>query len=317
MIGGVAADLPSRVAVLGGKGFVGAALLRRLRAEGREVTSFSRSGAGGEVDGVDWIVSERLNRDTVRLLLRNAGVVFNCAGAIRRENGFYAANVELVRSVAQACAGSGVRLVHLGSLGVFAGHRRGRITEESEMFPVGAYETSKTEADRILCREAERTGLAVSILRPAAIVDSRMPSTWLRSLTRSLSGKRPFLVAGGAGILSLSALPSVVEALKVCGSAAGQGARVFHLAQSISFEGLLHISRSRGREPAHAVSIPAWFAKCVARIPGSPLTPDRLDTLTRAVEFPSEKIASELGYEEKHPIEPFLEGLVAAWSKQQ
>ena len=229
---------------------------------------------------------------------------------------FVAANVETVRTLAPVAARAGVRWVHLGSLGVFGGIREGRLTEEAELYPVGAYEESKAAADRALLDEADRNGLAVSILRPAAVVDSRMPSPWLRRLTTLLSGKRPVLVAGGTGVLALSPLPSVVEALMACGSAACEGARIFHLAQSISFARLLQICQSGGREQAHAISIPAWLARFVARIPGSPLTPDQVDTLTRSVEFPSEKIVRELGYREQHAIEPFLEGLVAGWRER-
>jgi nucleoside-diphosphate-sugar epimerase len=305
----------SRVALTGARGFVGSALLRSLSESGVKVRCFSRT-AQGDSRG-EWLVRKTLDVGAAAALLEDIEVVFHCAGGFRDPQNYFAANVDTVRTMAPLAAKSGVRWVHLGSLGVFKGRQRGILTEESEMCPVGSYEESKALADRFLLQEAERTGLVVSILRPGAIVDSTMPSPWLRNVIRFLSGKWPFLVAGGTGVLSLSPLPSVVEALKACGSVAGESARVFHLAQSISFERLLHISRSRGREPAHAVSIPAWFASFVARVPGSPLTPDRVDTLTRAVEFPSKKIASELGYEEKHAIEPFLEGLIAAWSEPQ
>jgi nucleoside-diphosphate-sugar epimerase len=304
----------SRVALTGARGFVGSALLRSLSESGVKVRCFSRTAAPGDRGG-EWLVRKTLDLGAATALLEDVEVVFHCAGNIRDPQKYFAANVDTVRTMAPLAARSGVRWVHLGSLGVFKERQRGILTEESEMCPIGPYEESKALADRVLLQEAERTGLVVSILRPAAIVDSTMPSPWLRKLTTFLSGKRPFLVAAGAGILPLTPLPSVVEALLACGSVTGKGARVFHLAQPISFERLFQISRSRNREPAYAVSIPVWLAKLVAGIPGSPLTPDRFDTLTRAVEFPSEKIASELGYEEQHAIEPFLEGLVAAWSE--
>ena len=304
----------SRVALTGARGFVGSALLRGLTESGVKVRCFSRTVAPGDSGG-EWLVRKSLDVEAATALLEDVEVVFHCAGSFRDPQNFLAANVDPVRTMAPVAAKMGVRWVQLGSLGVFGGCRAGQLTEESEVRPVGPYEESKAEADRILSAEAEESGLAVSILRPAAVVDATMPSPWLRQLTRFFSRKRPLLVARGVGILSLAPLPSVVEGLILCGSAAGQGARVFHLSQSVSFERLLEISRGSHRGPAHAFSIPGWFAKFVAWIPGSPLTLDRVDALTRAVEFPSEKIVSELGYEEKHAIGPFLEGLVATWSE--
>jgi nucleoside-diphosphate-sugar epimerase len=306
----------SRVALTGGRGFVGSALLRSLSESGVKVRCFSRT-APGDSRG-EWLVRKTLDVEAATALLEGVEVVFHCVGSFRDEENYVPANVNTVRTMAPLAAKLGVRWVHLGSLGVFNGRDQGIITEESEICPIGPYEESKGEADGILLSEAERNGLAVSILRPAAIVGSKMPSPWLRNLTAFLSRRRSFLVAGGAGLLCLSPLPSVVEALKACGSIAAGGPRVFHLAQSISFKRLLLVCRNSSRKPAFAPSIPEWLARVVARggrwIPGFPLTPSRIDIFTRTVEFPSEKIVGELGYEEKYPIEQFLADLLLAWS---
>src|SRR5262245_20811573 len=100
---GRAAKLKMRVAVVGGTGFIGRAVLAALRQSGHEAVALSR----------------RTGFDALRpdpAALRGAGAVVNLAG-IKRERGsvtFESVHVDLVRRLAAAMKEAGVRrLVHV------------------------------------------------------------------------------------------------------------------------------------------------------------------------------------------------------------
>ncbi len=74
------------LALTGASGFVGSALLRRLRSSGWNVRALCRSlppaGPPGE-DRLEWIRGSLEDVDSLRALVRGATAVVHCAGAIR------------------------------------------------------------------------------------------------------------------------------------------------------------------------------------------------------------------------------------------
>jgi len=114
-----------RICILGGTGFVGQHLTRRLTAQGHQVTVISRrrerhrellvlptvSVVDGDVHDPS-VLTERL---------RNIDVVINLIGILNerghRGHGFLRAHAELPRKIADACQRTGVRrLLHMSAL---------------------------------------------------------------------------------------------------------------------------------------------------------------------------------------------------------
>lgn len=164
--------------VTGASGFLGANVVRALRAEGDRVralvrpTSDRRALEGCEVDVV---VGDVLDADSVRRAVEGCDVVFHVAGDYRLwapdPSQLYRINVEGTRTVLETCVQVGVaRVVYTSSVGTLGIPRDGRPGTESTPVSlrdmVGPYKRSKFLAERV-AEEYAGQGLPVVIVNPS------------------------------------------------------------------------------------------------------------------------------------------------------
>jgi len=111
-----------RVLLVGGSGFLGSHLARRLRTEGHEVAVLSRRGRGAvaEVRYLTGDAAQGVGLEAVR----EVDAVVYLAGIIREGDQTYqAVHVRGVRRVLKAMAAAGVRrIVHVSALGARLDH---------------------------------------------------------------------------------------------------------------------------------------------------------------------------------------------------
>lgn len=169
------------VAVLGGTGLIGRAVVARLRAEGKRVRVLARGAALDEVFadcGVCVLRGDIRDRASVEAAIDGAPVVVNLAhgGGGDSWEAIRDSMVGGARIVAEACLAAGAaRLIHVGSIaGLYAGDPRAVITGDT---PPDAgrlrradYARAKAEADDMLLRMHREAGLPVCILRPGIVV---------------------------------------------------------------------------------------------------------------------------------------------------
>lgn len=141
------------VAVTGGSGVVGKAVIRHLVADGHQVKALARSGSSAEALsslGATPQVGDLLEVDTLRSLVRGCAWVFNVAGVnqmcVRDPSHMERVNVSGVRNVLAACRSEGVaRLVHTSSA-VTIGEAQGTVATERSPhrgFYLSEYERTK------------------------------------------------------------------------------------------------------------------------------------------------------------------------------
>ena len=162
-----------RILVTGGGGFIGGALVRRLREQGLQVRSFSRRSYP-ELDalGIQQVLGDLSDRERVREALRGCTLAFHVAaraGIWGRHDDFYRTNVIGTSNVLQACRDEGIgRLVYTSSPSVvFAGSDMEGIDESvpyARHFKA-AYPETKAAAEKIVL-EAASERLATVALRP-------------------------------------------------------------------------------------------------------------------------------------------------------
>lgn len=190
-----------RVAVTGGSGVVGSALVRHLVAGGHEVRALARSpdsieklkGLGAEPIGGDVLDVAKL-----RSLVDGAEVVYHVAGVnemcSRAPERMWRVNVDGTRAVMTACRFEGVgRLVHTSSA-VTVGEKQGELaTEESSHrgFFLSEYERSKHEAERALLNEAD--GLDVVSVNPSSVQGPGRATGTGRLFLAAARGRLPFV----------------------------------------------------------------------------------------------------------------------------
>lgn len=158
-----------KVAVTGGSGVVGSAVVRHLVADGHEVWALARSpGSSEKLDdlGAHVVHGDVLDTDAVGRLVKGSRMVFHVAGinemCSRDPARMWRVNVEGSLVVLDACETAGVeRLIHTSSA-VTIGEPHGTVGTEDSAHRghfLSEYERSKTVAERLLFNRSEDTGM--------------------------------------------------------------------------------------------------------------------------------------------------------------
>ncbi len=171
----------------GATGLIGSALVRRLVADGNEVTALVRSPVSetsstsvrGVLAGVRVIAGDVANHAAVAEAVRGAEVVFHLAAKVSDTaplRDFEGANVEGTRAILEAAAaGSARRIIYLSSIAVY-----GRVSEAAPMIDEAtpldpapekrdAYSRTKIAAEQAAVAIAQRLQLPLTILRPGIV----------------------------------------------------------------------------------------------------------------------------------------------------
>jgi dihydroflavonol-4-reductase len=168
-----------RVFVTGGSGLIGGALVDRLVAAGEQVIALARSdaaAAGLQARGADVVRGDLLDEAALAAGMRGAAVAYNVAGVNTLcptdPAPLYRVNRDGARAVVRAAAAAGVRrLVHTSSAATL-GEPEGTVGAEDSPhrgFYLSDYERSKTEGERAVAEEAQRTGLDVVCVNPSSV----------------------------------------------------------------------------------------------------------------------------------------------------
>lgn len=182
--------------VTGGGGFLGLAIVRKLRERGDEVRSFSR----GSYPALDEVGAESVRGDiadeaAVLEAARGCDIVFHVAakaGVWGSTESYHRANVVGTDNVLKACAAEGIeRLVYTSTPSVtFAGTDQMGV-DESEPYPehyLNDYGRTKSIAERRVL-ESNSEALATVALRPHLIWGPGDPHLVPRLLDRARSGR--------------------------------------------------------------------------------------------------------------------------------
>ncbi|GGC25628.1 epimerase [Novosphingobium marinum] len=185
------------IAVTGGTGFVGQALIDRALSEGRTVRALARS-AQEPREGVEWIAGDLDDRKALRNLVSGAEAVVHVAGLVNAPDAaaFEKCNVVGTLNLAEAALGAGAtRFVFVSSLSA----------REPEL---SAYGASKARAEKIV----RASPLDWTIVRPPAIYGPRDKEMF--ELFRSAKwGVIPVPAKGRASVIHVDDLARLLLAL--------------------------------------------------------------------------------------------------------
>ncbi|MDX1468610.1 MAG: SDR family NAD(P)-dependent oxidoreductase [Acidimicrobiia bacterium] len=165
------------VAVTGGSGVVGSALVRHLLASGAEVRALARGEVSADTLrrlGAETVHGDVLDLQSLRPLVAGVDLVFHVAGVNEicpaRPRRMWDVNVEGTRNVVEACRLAGVpRLVHTSSASTI-GQEKGEIGSESTThrgWYLSDYERSKSAAERLALEASGE--LDVVVVNPASV----------------------------------------------------------------------------------------------------------------------------------------------------
>lgn len=181
----VATGTPNpKVMVIGGTGFIGRNLTRRLVAQGHDVRVLSRGRFGPFADIADRVETVGVSlRDKAGLVeaMRGMDAVFNLAKSM--DNTWEAAlenDVGTAVRIAEASQEAGVkRLIYTGTIASYdMSSPMGKITEETGFGDIeqrNMYARSKAECEKRLMAMHAATGLPLVIARPGIVVGEGGP----------------------------------------------------------------------------------------------------------------------------------------------
>ena len=277
-----------KVLVTGATGFVGTALVSRLVDSGRfGVRAAVRRESGELLAVVEQVVAGNLTPNTDwQQVLVGVDAVVHLAARVHVMNdtaadplsAFRQVNVAGTERLARIAATKGVkRFVYISSVKVNGEGCEKPFTEHSIPAPEDPYGVSKWEAEQILHRVAEETGLEVVILRPPLVYGPGVKANFL-SLFKIVDRGIPLPLAGINNQRSLIYLENLVDAIIKCIEHPNAANQTFLLSdgQDVSTPELIRmIASAMGKKPRLA-PCPPVVLKFLGKLTGKSLEVKRL-----------------------------------------
>jgi dihydroflavonol-4-reductase len=168
----------ARVLVTGATGFTGAALVRKLVAQGAEVRGIARPSSNTESLAdlpIQWLRGDIFDPDLVQQAVAGVHYLFHLATPYREaklpDSAFHQVHVQATQHLAQAASAQPnfQRFLHISTVGVH-GHIDHPPADETYPFhPGDVYQETKVEGEQWIRSFAAQTGLPLTVVRPAAI----------------------------------------------------------------------------------------------------------------------------------------------------
>ncbi len=207
--------------VTGGSGFVGGALIERLRAEGWAVRALARSEAAARKvsdRGAEPVGGDLSDQGLLRAGAEGSEVAFHAAAKVDEWGDpaeFERLNVAGTENVIAACRQAGVRrLVHVGTeAALMAGRPLVNVDEAAPLRPDSPvlYSSSKAKAEQRV-RAADGDGLETVVIRPR-FVWGRGDTTLLPALVELVRAGRFRWVGGGGHLTATTHVDNTIEGL--------------------------------------------------------------------------------------------------------
>ena len=298
------------LALTGGTGFVGQAVLDEAGRRGLQVRALARREQS-ERDGVEWLRGDLADRAALARLVVGADAVLHIAGVVNTPDpmGFHLGNVEGTEALVEAAQAAGVRrLVFVSSL---AAREPG----------LSAYGKSKRHAEEVV----QTSGLDWTIVRPPAIYGPRDREILELFKMGRRWGVVPLPPPGRASIVHVDDLARLLLALAPASEATSE--RIFEpddrreggwshteLAKAI---GVAVGRRVWAPATPKAVMRGAAWLDCKVRGAGARLTPDRVGYMVHSdwVSRPDKAPPTELWRAEIDTAEGLA--ATAAWYRAQ
>ena len=244
-----------RILLLGARGFIGSYVLRQALGEGMAVVAVCRT-LGSNLPaqaGLKWRamrLQAMLHASDWQLHLQDIDVVINCVGILRQRIGERYVDVHhhMPAALAQACAQSGVRLIHTSALGL---HEAAK----------SRFLSSKLHGERSIAA----SGADYCIVRPSLIDGlGGFGASWLRMLASwpvhfVPSGATGRIAAVQASDLGLAFAALAIKSSLIDWREANLGG-TRHFAYSEYLQ-LLRGVETHGAKPAWQIPLPDWVSR--------------------------------------------------------
>lgn len=309
------------VAVTGGTGFIGRELVIRLVARGDRVRVLTRRQPLNlevfgpvEIHNCDLV---KIQPDDLAAILEGVDVLYHCAGQLNTKNEMRELHVNGTRKLVEAASARVSHWVQLSSVGVYGQQSDGLITEETSLRPVGEYETTKAESDRIVQNAASMEMFTSSILRPSNVIGSKMTNQSLFSMIEMIDRGLFFFIGEKSASANYIHVDNVVDALVRCGTNDRAKGNIYNLSDYCTLEHFVGIvceslgrSKIKFRMPRAVVDLVESF---IGWIPGFPLTQPRIRAIVGCSKYTITRIENDLAYHHVISMDDAIRELVGQY----
>lgn len=258
-----------RVAVTGGSGRLGCALVRALLARSDQVTVLSLSaGTPPSLAGLDVRVQQGsvLVAADVRELVKDAELVFHLAAKVDldrdRDGSIHAVNVDGTRLVASACLERRIRMLHCSSHHALVLEPLSRPLDESKPLALEDkcdYHRSKAEGELLVRRMIRTRGLDAVIVNPGSLIgpDDYEPSMIGKALLDLYHHRIPVLMEVLSDYVDAR---DVAAGMIAAAERAPQGERYLLTGEVLDMRALVRIWEELTEVPMPRLTLPLWVA---------------------------------------------------------
>lgn len=268
------------VLVTGANGFVGRAMVARLRTDGVAARAAMRTRQPEILKGVEVFCGLDVGGETDWApALRGVETVIHCAARVHvmRDTGadplqeFRRVNVQGSVNIATQAIEAGVkRFVFVSSIGVNGAETFDRAFQADDVpAPHSPYAQSKLEAEIALSRLSAQFGIELVIVRPPLVYGPDAPGNF-STLMRAIHLGMPLPFGAVDNLRSLVALDNLIDLLALCGKHPAAAGQIFLVSDGddVSTPTLLHrIAAALGRK-ARLLPVPVPLLRGAARLLG-------------------------------------------------
>lgn len=320
----VAPAVPTRVFVTGGAGFIGRALIGRLRELGADAGGVDLHAdptigvvAGSTTDPSAWV--QHLHG--VDTIIHTAAIVSNVAS----HDAAWRVNVLGTRRTIAAAAAAGVgRFIHLSSIMAYGFDYPDGVDETYPVRVNGySYTDSRVSSEAVVMTAHAAGEVDATVVRPGDVIGPG--SIWVREpIERARSGQL-VLPAGGSGVLTPIYLDNLVDAILLTLSTPTASGQVLTLTDGYGVPCHDYFGRLAGLAGGRARTLPTPVAIAVSRGAGAllrrlgqrnELSAATMLMLARTGVYSNEKARRLLGFE---PLVGYDEAMsrIEVWARDE
>lgn len=320
----VAPDVPQRVLVTGANGFIGRALVRRLRDLGSQVRGVDvRPGDDPEVVQASTTEPARWAPalEGVDAVVHTAAIVSNVAS----HDDAWTVNVLGTRRVIEAASAAGVRrLVHLSSIMAFGFDYPDGVDETHPVRVNGfSYTDTRVNSEAVVLAAHAAGELDATIIRPGDVIGPG--SIWVRDPILMSRTRQMILPAHGNGVFTPIYVDNLVDAILLAMVTPAASGHVFTVTDGYGVACRDYFGRLAQMAGGTMTTLPTPLALALARVGGSALrltgrrselTTATVLMLARRGTYSVEKARHMLGFESRVPYPQAME-LIEGWAREE
>lgn len=225
------------VAVTGGSGFIGRALVQALFENGAEISVLSRRLWGNFPPGVKEFIVDIVSGEGLLAALKNIKIVFHLAGKagpaclMNDAESFFNINTrgtENVLKTAKACGAT--KFIQASSSEVYGLPKHKWVNENHPLAAENPYAASKIESEKIVSEFTGSSGLETVIFRLFNVYGpGQSDKAFIGKLARQLAGCQPLILGSLSAARDFTYIKDVTEAFLKAGISTSANGKILNI----------------------------------------------------------------------------------------